>query len=318
MSSNTPNVSREHQAYVQNAGRRGLLVTVGAMAVNTLLALVKLTVGWIGGSYALVADGVESCADIFGSLVVWGGIKIAAKPADENHPYGHGRADALAALFVAMMLLAAGVGISVQAVRAILHPRGIPAAYTLWVLLGVVLVKEVLFRRLRRHADALASTAVLSDAWHHRCDAVTSAAAAVGITIALVGGEAYQTADAWAALVAAGVILLNAVRLARVPIRELMDAEPTQLISQVRTIAEDVAGVEAVEKITARKAGLYCWVDMHIEVDPQMTVCDGHKVAHVVQDAICTRLPQIAGVLVHVEPAGHTAGHGKHRQSAVT
>jgi cation diffusion facilitator family transporter len=279
------------------------LVTLGALVVNTLLALVKLTTGWIGGSYALVADGVESCADIFGSLVVWGGIKIAAKPADEDHPYGHGRADALAALFVAMMLLAAGAGISVQAVRAILNPSGMPAAFTLWVLLGVVLVKEVLFRRMRRHADALASTAVLSDAWHHRSDAITSAAAAMGITVALVGGEAYRTADAWAALVAAGVILVNAVRLARVPIRELMDAEPTALIQQVRTIAEGLAGVEGVEKITARKTGPYCWVDLHIEVDPQMTVYDGHTVAHIVQDTVCGRLPQVAGVLVHVEPA---------------
>jgi cation diffusion facilitator family transporter len=297
-------VNRPNAEYLQTVTRRGLLVTFVALLVNLLLSIIKLVAGWVGGSYALVADGVESCADVLGSLVVLGGMKIAAKPADENHPYGHGRAETLAALFVTILLLLAGLGIGVKAVQAIVNPSGIPAPFTLWVLLGVIVVKEVLFRRMRRSASLLDSAAILSDAWHHRCDAITSAAAVAGISIALLGGPAFQSADAWAALIASAVIVVNAARLARKPIGELMEVEPTELIERVRQVAAGTKGVHRIEKIQARKSGLCYWLDMHVEVDPNMTVRQGHDLAHEVQDSVCQHFPQIAGAIIHIEPGG--------------
>jgi len=276
------------------------------LLLNAGLALVKLLAGLLGNSNALVADAVESLADIFGSLVVWSGLRISARPADANHPYGHGKAEPLAALLVAMMLVGAGLGIAVQSIREISTPHPSPKAYTLGVLVGVVLVKELLFRYARRAARESASTALLADAWHHRSDALTSLAAAVGITIALLGGPGYAVADDWAALFAAGLILFNAYRLMRPPLHELMDAEPTEVVGQARAIAERVAGVDATEKIFARKHGTGFWIDMHVEVDPEMTVERAHAVAHDVKDAVCGAMPRVANVLVHIEPHGQT------------
>ncbi len=287
----------------RTANGRGIRLTIGVLLVNTLLAVVKFVAGWVGNSYALIADAVESWADIFGSLAVLGGLHIAARPADRNHTYGHGKAEPLAALFVAILLFLAGVSITIAALREIITPHHVvPAAFTLWVLLGVVAIKETLHRVMRGTAKSLNSTAILMDAWHQRSDAITSAAAAVGISVALVGGPRYAVADDYAALLAAGVILLNAVRLSRLPLHELMDAQPPDLIERVRAIAEAVPEVAGVEKILARKSGLRYWVDMHVEVDPQMSVSRAHDIAHDVKDAIRTRLPQVEEVLIHIEP----------------
>jgi cation diffusion facilitator family transporter len=269
--------------------------------------VIKLTAGIVGHSYALVADAVESFADVFGSVVVWGGLRIAAKPADREHPYGHGKAEPLAALFVAMLILAAGAGIAVQAVRELLSPHHAPAPFTLVVLLGVVVVKEVLHRVMKRAGGEIGSTAVLADSWHHRSDAITSAAAAVGIAIALFGGPGYEVADDWAALFASGVIVYNATRLMRAPLGELMDEQPPDLIRRVREVAAGVEGVAGVEKVFARKSGLSYWVDMHLEVDPEVSVRRAHAIAHVVKDAVRQRVPQVADVLIHVEPVGEAA-----------
>jgi len=248
-------------------------------------------------------------ADIFGSIVVWGGIRIAQQPPDANHPYGHGKAEALAALVVTMMLMGAAVGISIAAVREIVMPHHAPAAYTLWVLLGVVAVKETLYRIGRRTAKRSGSSAVLADAWHHRSDAITSLAAGVGISIALLGGEGYEPADDWAALVASAVILVNAARLMRPPLRELMDAEPTEVTERARAIASAVQGVVDVEKVLARKSGTRHWVDMHVEVDPTMSVHDAHELAHTVKDAVRAAMPSVEDVLIHIEPAGSGGDH---------
>ncbi len=282
----------------------GMRISVVGLIANFLLVLIKLLAGLVGHSFALIADAVESTADIFTSFVVWSGLRIAARPADENHPYGHGKAEALAALFVAMMLYAAAIGIAVQAVREIVTPHRLPAPFTLWVLIGVIVVKESLFRFVLRAARHTESNAVLNDAWHHRSDAITSLAAGIGITIALIGGPGYEPADDWAALFASAVIAYNATRLIRTPLHELMDAEPAESIFvEVREVAHAVAGVEDVEKVFARKSGLHYWIDMHIEVDPEMSVRRAHAIAHDVQQAICRSLPNVQNVLVHVEPA---------------
>lgn len=283
---------------------RGMRISVIGLVVNGLLALIKLIAGLIGHSYALVADAVESMADTFSSIVVWGGLRIAAQPADDNHPYGHGKAEPLAALFVALMLFGAGVVIAIQAVREILTPHHAPAAFTLWVLLAVVAVKEGLFRVVRRVARSTGSQAVMSDAWHHRSDMLTSTAAAIGISIALIGGEGYASADDWAALFASGVIVFNAWRLIRPPLHELMDAEPadTDLLDRIRAVAGEVPEVRRVEKLFARKSGLGYWLDMHIEVDPDMTVVRAHDVAHRVKERVQAQIPRVQDILIHVEP----------------
>ena len=280
----------------------GLRLSIIGLMLNIGLATIKLLAGLLGHSYALVADAVESMTDIFGSVVVWSGLKIAAVPPDEQHPYGHGKAEALAAMIVAAMLIAAGLGIAAAAVREIITPHHAPAAFTLWVLLGVVAAKEILFRVGHEISRRSGSTAVLADAWHHRSDAITSLAAAIGITIALIGGEAWAPADDVAALVASAIIVWNAIRIMRPSLHELMDAEPTALINDVRAAAAGVDGVVGVETVRARKSGTRYWVDMHIEVDPEMTVHDAHELAHRVKGAIRTAFPTVTDVLIHVEP----------------
>ncbi len=287
---------------------RGLRISIIGLFINMALAIIKLLAGVLGHSFALIADSVESMADVFGSMVVWSGIKIARQPPDERHPYGHGKAEALAAMVVALMLFGAAIGISVQAVREIIDGSTAPAAFTLWVLFGVIAIKEILFQFGRRAAKDSGSSATLADAWHHRSDAITSVAAAAGISIALIGGRGYEVADDWAAIAASGVILFNAVRLFLPPMHELMDAVPAGIGEQAAELARGVDGVIDVEKVFARKTGTRHWVDMHIEVDPEMSVKDAHLVAHKVKDAIRAVMPSVVDMLIHVEPATGAPG----------
>jgi cation diffusion facilitator family transporter len=283
-----------------NRGQR--LALIGGVG-NVGLAMLKLLAGIVGHSYALIADAIESMADILGSAVIWSGLHIAARPADENHPYGHGKAESLAALIVALMVFAAGIGIGVKAVDQIIAPHHAPASWTLAVLVVVVVVKVVMFRTVRRAGRESGSGAVQVDAWHHWTDALTSLAAFVGITVALIGGAGWERADPIAALIASGVIVFNAFRLFRTPIRELMDEEPTDVVSRARGLAAAVVGVVMVEKVGARKSGARYWVDMHVWVDPAMSVVDAHEVSHRVKDAVRGVMPSVADVLVHIEPA---------------
>jgi cation diffusion facilitator family transporter len=278
-------------------------VTFLGLAVNTLLAVGKLLAGLFGHSHALVADAVESLADVVSSVVVWRGLVLAHQPADADHPYGHGKAEPLAAAFVATMLLLAATWITLEAVREIVTPHHTPAPYTLVVLLAVVVIKELLFRFVWREAQSVNSSAVGTDAWHHRSDAITSIAAAIGITIALLGGPGYESADDVAAIVAAGIIAWNGWRLLRPALDELMDmAPPPALVEQIRRVAGGVAGVERVEKCIVRKMGWHYFVDMHVEVDPAMSVRRAHEIAHAVKDRVRAQMPAVFDVLVHIEP----------------
>ena len=278
--------------------------------VNGTLAIAKLIAGILGNSYALIADAVESMSDIFSSFVVWRGLSFSLQPPDTEHPYGHGKAEPLAASFVCLTLLAAAIGIAIQAVREIMTPHHAPKAFTIWVLVIVVIIKESWFRFVFRVGSQVPSTAVRTDAWHHRSDAITSAAAAIGITIALVGGKRYEVADDYAALFASAIIAWNGIRLLRPAIDELMDASPREAIqSEITEVALNCAGVLVVEKVLARKAGLSYWVDMHIEVDKDLTVESAHTLSHIVKDAIREKIPQIAEVLIHIEPHLHSQQH---------
>lgn len=274
------------------------------MAANALLATAKLTAGILGNSYALIADAVESLADVFSSIIVWRGVVLAAEPADEDHPYGHGKAEPIAAAVVAMILLIAALGISTQAIREMFSPQHGPKPFTLIVLLATVAIKETLFRVVVRESAEIDSSVVRTDAWHHRSDAITSLAAAIGISIALIGGRGFESADSIAAVIAAVIIAWNGWRLLRPALDELMDTAPSkQFNAQIEKIALEIPGVNAVEKCFVRKMGFNLYVDLHMEVDPEMTVLRGHEIAHQVKDEIRRQLPSVHDVLIHVEPS---------------
>ena len=284
--------------------KRGLRATLLGLVVNAVLTTCKFAAGIIGHSHALVADAVESLADVFSSIVVWRGLVVAAEPADEDHPYGHGKAEPLAAAVVATMLLIAAVWIAVEAFRAIAHPHPAPRPFTLAVLVVVVVIKEAMFRFVLRASVSMESSAVRTDAWHHRSDAITSLAAFIGITIAVLGGKGYESADDFAALAAALVIGWNGWRLLQPALNELMDRRPGREIEQsARTIGEEVEGVKCIEKVLVRKMGHQFYIDMHVQVDPQMTVQHSHEIAHLVKDRIREKIPRVRDVLVHIEPA---------------
>jgi cation diffusion facilitator family transporter len=293
-------MSQHHRAHAAAIGIRSTLVGVVA---NILLAAVKAIAGILGNSYALIADAIESASDVGSSLVVLGGIKIASLPADGDHPYGHGKAEPLAAMIVAVALFTAAIGIAIESTREIITPHHAPAAFTLVVLVLVVVIKETLFRFVVRQGTRIQSTAVNTDAWHHRSDAMTSAAAFVGISVALIGGEGYESADDYAALIAAVIIGFNAYRLLRPSLQEIMDAAPPLEIEEgIRAVASAVPGVRALDKCFVRKMGLEYFVDLHVIVEGGISVLDGHEIGHHVKDAIMRDNSGVADVLVHIEP----------------
>jgi len=283
----------------------GARVALAGMIVNVFLAAAKVTAGLLGNSYVLIADGIESVLDIGGSAVIWGGLKFAARPPDATHPYGHGKAEPLAAGIVAVGVLLAAIGLAIQSVREIYLPHHAPAPFTLIVLVVVVAVKEFLYRSVIRLGKNVESTAVQTDAWHHRVDAMTSIAAFIGISIALIGGERWQSADAWAALFACAIIAANGYRLLFPALHEMLDTAPRgEIVAIIKKAASTVSGVLDVEKCLVRKMGLSFYVDLHVGVDGGISVRDGHDIAHRVKDAIKRTDSRIADVLVHVEPVG--------------
>ena len=295
-----------------NRLQRGLRATFLGIAVNVVLGAVKFAAGIFGHSHALIADATESFADIFNSLVVWRGIVVAAAPADEDHPYGHNKAEPLAAAFGAVMLFAAAIWIAANGTRDIyesLHPQIFhyhhePVRwFTLAVLVVVIAVKEGLFRFVIGEGEATDNSAVKTDAWHHRSDAITSAGAFIGIGIALLGGEKFSWADDAAAIFCALIIAVNGWLLLRPPLSELMDEAPDpKIVEQIRQLAANTPGVVRVEKCFARKAGHLYFVEMHVQVDPQMTVLRSHEIAHAVKNKIRETMPEVSDVLVHIEP----------------
>jgi cation diffusion facilitator family transporter len=288
---------------VNNATQRSIRWAQAGLLVNAVLVLVKLVAGIVGHANALVADAVESSADIFSSLIVWMGLSIAAKPADADHPYGHGKAEPLAAAVVSLMLLGAATGISILAIREILHPHHLPAPFTLFVAAGVILVKELLYRRVSRVGKDVGSTAVAADAWHHRADAASSLAAFIGISIALLGGKGWEAADDWAALVAAVIVAVNGVRNLRPAISGLMDEAPDETLhDRAREAANTVDGVRRIELLNIRRSGLGFYVDLHVQADPGISLEDAHEIAAKVKYAILEAIPSVIAVLVHMEP----------------
>ena len=271
--------------------------------VNIVLVIVKLLAGIAGHSHALFADAIESFTDIFSSLIVWGGLRLTTKPADEEYPYGYGKAEALAAAVVSLMLLGAAMGIAVAAVGEITTPHHMPAPFTLAVIAAVIPVKEILFRWVLRVGSETGSTAVKADAWHHRSDAITSGAALIGIGVALWGGPGWESADAWAALLPQRSSSLNGVVLLRPAIHDLMDRMPERpILAQIAAVAGQVEGVRATEKLRVRKVGTEYFLDLHVQADESMPLRDAHILSGKVKGAIRAAVPDVAGVLIHMEP----------------
>jgi len=285
---------------LQTGARLALL----GMIVNVAFAIIKTTAGVFGNSYALIADGIESALDVAGSIVTWGGLRFAARPPDETHPYGHGKAEPLTAIFVALGVLAAALLLAVQSGRTLFLPHHVPAPFTLGVLAAVVIVKEMLYRYVVRFGRSIASIAVEADAWRHRADVLTSVAAFIGISIALIGGEKWQSADHWAAIFVCLVIATVGVRLLGPALHDILDTAPRGgIIDSVRQAAASVPGVVEIDKCLVRKMGLDFYVDLHVKVNGNISVREGHHIAHDVKRAIQQTDARIADVLVHIEPA---------------
>lgn len=270
---------------------------------NIALALGKGVAGYFGNSYALIADAIESTTDVFSSLLVLLGLKYSSRPADENHPYGHGKAEALVTFAVVGFLVISATVIAYESIDHIRTPHKTPEKFTLIVLAAIVIIKEIFYRIVSKKSTETNSSSLKADAWHHRSDAITSALAFVGISIAIFMGPGYETADDWAALLASGVIVYNSWLIFRPALGEILDEHLyDEMIAQIREIAQTVQGVIDTEKCHVRKTGMTYFVDLHLTVDGQLTVSEGHDIAHRLKDTLQQHIPEIADVLIHVEP----------------
>ena len=270
---------------------------------STVLVLIKGIAGVVGNSYALIADAIESSADVFSSILVLFGIRYANKPADANHPYGHGRAEPLVTFIVVGFLITSATVIAMESMHKIGTPHEPPSSWTLIVLGMIILWKEAAFRYVLRKGKETNSSALQADAWHHRGDMITSIAAFIGISIALLMGKGYESADDWTALFAAAFIFYNAYKIFRPALGEIMDEHRyPELESRIRETALKVEGIAGTEKCFIRKAGMKYHIDLHAIVDGNLSVREGHDLAHSLKDALRAEHLEIGHVLIHVEP----------------
>lgn len=277
--------------------------TYFSIAGNTILAVIKGLAGFFGNSYALIADAIESTTDIFSSFLVLFGLKYANKPADKNHPYGHGRAESLMTFLVVGFLITSATIIAYESIKNIRTPHELPKVWTLLILAPIIIWKEISFQLVIKKARDTNSSSLKADAWHHRSDAITSVAALIGISIALYFGKGYETADDWAALFASGFILYNSYKIFRPALGEVMDEQLyDDLIENIRKVSLTVDGVVATEKCFIRKSGMKYHIDLHATVNANISVKHGHEIAHRLKDTLQSDIPQLGHVLIHIEP----------------
>ncbi|WP_330444440.1 cation diffusion facilitator family transporter [Flavobacterium sp. C4GT6] len=270
---------------------------------NTLLALLKGVAGFFGNSYALIADAIESTTDIFSSILVLFGIKYSTRPADENHPYGHGRAEALITFIVVGFLITAATVIAYESIVNIQTPHDLPKSWTLIVLGAIIIWKEISFRLVLKRSKETNSSALKADAWHHRSDAITSIAAFIGIAIALFYGKGYESADDWAALFASGFIIYNSYLIFRPALGEIMDEHLyDDVVEDVREASVKVKGILGTEKCFVRKTGMVYHIELHAIVDANISVKEGHRLAHELEDYLRKQITGVGRVLIHIEP----------------
>jgi cation diffusion facilitator family transporter len=275
---------------------------------NALLAILKFLAGAFGNSYALIADAIESTVDVFASILVLIGMRYSMRPADDNHPYGHGKVEPLITFLVVGFLIISAATIAWQSIQNILTPHELPKTWTLLVLAGIIFWKEFSYHVVMKRSRKLNSSALKAEAWHHRSDAITSIAAFVGISISLFGGEGYEKADDFAALLACGFILYNCYKIFRPALGEVMDENNhEELTMAIRKISLTVKGIRGTEKCFIRKAGMKYHVDLHANVDGNLSVKEGHHISHQLKDTLRKEIPQIGHVLIHIEPFEPTA-----------
>jgi cation diffusion facilitator family transporter len=301
-----PDISEALEAARMNPERslaRGQGSAFRGILMNGALGGAKLAAGLLGHSYALVADASESFADVAGSCVTLYGLRLAAEPADQTHPAGHGRAETLASAITALALLVVGGLIFWHASLSLGEPRKTPSPWALLVLVPVIVAKERMFQWMRGRGRETGSIALLADAWHQRSDVVTSVAALFGISVAWIGGPGWSHADSWAAMAASVWLMGTGLWLLGPALHELMEGsvDPT-LLKFIYETSRSCPGVQGIDKVWVRKLGMRLMVDLHVEVAPDISVLDGHRLAHEVKAKLQAELPQVRDVMVHVEP----------------
>ena len=287
-----------------NPEQKAIRTTYFSMASHVVLAVVKYLAGYFGHSYALIADAIESTTDLVSSFLVFLGFKYTSRPADKNHPYGHGKAEPLITFIVVGFLITSAIIIAFRSIHFIRTPHQTPHYFTLFVLGAIILWKELSFRFVIRSSKETHSTALKAEAWHHRSDALTSVAAFIGISIAILMGKGWESADGWAALVASFIILYNSYRIFRPALGEIMDEHLyDDFIGEIRQSSMQVDGVQGTEKCQVRKVGMRFFIDLHIEVDGTLTVKEGHSIAHRLKARLVAEFPEVEDILIHVEPS---------------
>lgn len=285
------------------AEKAAIKIALFSILSNAVLAVIKGLTGFFGNSYALIADAIESTSDVFSSVIVLLGLRYANKPPDKNHPFGHGRVEPLITFLVVLFLITSATVIAYESVQNIITPHKTPKTWTLIVLGLIIIWKEISYRIVYNKGVKLNSTAIKADAWHHRSDAITSVTAFIGISIAIIFGEGYETADDWAALFASGFIIYNAYLIFRPALGEIMDEHLyDDLVEEIRKVSISVKGVKGTEKCFVRKSGMKYQVDLHAIVDGKITVEEGHRISHNLKDKLQSEIQAIAYVLVHIEP----------------
>jgi len=270
---------------------------------NLALIAIKAVAGILGNSFALLADAVESATDALSSLFLWMGLRYAQRPPDENHPYGHGRLEPLLTFLVVAFLLGSALSIGIQGYLNLKNPQTLPKPFTLVVLLGIIAWKEATFHYIRLKAKRLHSSVLQVEAWHHRSDALSSLFALVGIGMAWILGPDFAWLDEAAALISALILVLNAYRIFRKAFSEIMDEDVYQpLANRILEIGESLPFIMGIPTCRIRKLGTRYYVDLHVWVDPSMSVAQSHAHAHDLKDCIMADQPQIQDVLIHVEP----------------
>lgn len=287
----------------KNNSQKAIQATYISILGNTFLAIAKGITGFFGNSYALIADAIESTTDIFSSILVLFGLKYASRPPDENHPYGHGKAEPLITFAVVGFLLISATVIFIESIHNIQKPQSKPEPFTLIVLGLIIIFKEISFQYVNKKSNETKSTSLKADAWHHRSDAITSLMAFIGISIAIYMGNGYEAADDWAALIASLFIVYNAYLIFRPALGEIMDEHlHDDLIDQIRKSSSVIDGVVGTEKCLVRKMGMNYIVDLHVIVDGRLSVVEGHSIAHSVKDKLKIDLPEVTDILIHIEP----------------
>ena len=288
---------------IKQRSRLGIRTALISSFCNVIVAIGKIVFGILGNSFALIADGVESTLDIISSIIVWGGLKIAAEPADDNHPYGHGKAESLAGVIVSTILISAGLGIGYNGIARILSPDLMaPKAFTLYVFIIVIIIKEILYQYTIKVSKLINSTSMKAEAWHHRTDAITTVMALIGVFIAI--NTSYKIADGLAGVLCGCIIIFNGSRILYASSNEVMDTVASdEIYDKIKNITLTHAEIKNIDNCRIRKSGLQYLLDIEIQVDPTITVMAGHKIAHELEDILLQdKNLNIIDIIIHVEP----------------